>query len=176
MPAHRLGMSPTDAPADLLPERILPGPGLAAAGMSVPSYSTLYRRGQLPPEFFSHVERSRRLLSREGFLALAAYRAVVERRVEIGELPPAAFLRWASLWLRGVPVRELWVRYYGRAGDPDSRVSVLPNDDLLPEPAAAGALLSIRLDLEAIFGSAVRAYSSLAADRRDIWSELADGE
>jgi hypothetical protein len=167
-------MSPTDALADLLPERIPSSIGLPAAGMSMPTYGTLHRRGQLPAEFYSHIENGRRLLSRQGFLALAAFRVVAGNGVEIGELRPAAFLRWASLWLRGVPVRELWVRYYGRPGDPDSRVSILPNEDLLSEPPEPGALLTIRLDLDGTFRRAVLAYAGLSKAQREVWEGPAD--
>ena len=172
-------MTPPDA-ADLLPPRIPPGLGTRAAGMSVPSYQTLNRRGMLSGEFFSIIENGRRLLSRQGFLALAAYRVLTERGIEIKELPPAAFLRWAELWMRtrdtDKPVRELWVRYYGRPGGPDSKVSLLPNEDLLPEPPAPGALLTIRFDLAEIFGGAGRALADLASEERETWKGLAGDE
>ncbi len=168
------GMSPPDA-ADLLPPRI----ALPAAGMSVPSYQTLHRRGMLPPDFFGHIgEDGRRLLSHRGMLALSAYRVMTGYRLEIGELPPAAFLRWAGLWMRtrdtAKPVRELWVRYYGRPGDPDSKVSLLPNEDLLSEPPALGALLTIRFDLAEIFTRAERALAELSAEEREVWEGIGD--
>lgn len=162
-------MSSLPAPAELLPERIPPGIGLPASGTPQPSYGTLHRRGQLSAEFFSSIKNSQRMLSRQGFLALAAFRVVAGNGMEIGELRPGAFLRWAELWLRGVPVRELWVRYYGRPGDPDSKVSILPNEDLLSEPPASGALLTIRLDLGEIFTRACRAYAELSTKDRETW-------
>jgi hypothetical protein len=172
-------MSTPDA-IDLLPSRIASGLGLAASGTPVPSYQTLHRRGMLPGDFYSHIEKGRRLLSRQGFLALAGYRAVVGNGVEIGELPPAAFLRWAELWMRtrgsAKPVRELWVRYYGRPGDPDSKVSLLPNEDLLSEPPAPGALLTIVFNLDEIFSRAERALADLASKERETWEGLAGDE
>src|SRR3712207_5037304 len=104
-------MSPPDA-ADLLPPRIPPGLATRAPRVPMQSFQTLNRRGMLPEEFFSAIESGRRMLSRQGFLALAGYRALTERGIEIKELPPAAFLRWAGLWLRtrdtARTVRELW--------------------------------------------------------------------
>ena len=172
-------MSPPDA-ADLLPPRIPAGLGTRATRLPMSSYQTLNRREMLPGEFFSAIENGRRLLSRQGFLALAGYRALTERGIEVGELPPAAFLRWAELWMRtrdtARPVRELWVRYYGRPGDDGSKVSLLPNEDLLSEPPAPGALLTIRLDLGEIFGSAARALAELASEKREVWGGIGGDE
>jgi hypothetical protein len=161
-------MSP-DA-SDLLPPRL----ALPASGMSVPSYQTLFQRKLLTGEFFGHIgKRGRRMLTHRGMLALSAYRVLTAHRVEIGELPPAAFLRWAELWMRtrdsAKPVHELWVRFYGRPGEPDYRVSILPNADLLSEQPAPGALLSIKLDLAEIFGRTERALAALAAEDRETW-------
>jgi len=168
-------MSPPPDAADLLPPRL----ALPAAGMSMPSYQTLHRRGQLPPGFFGAIENGKRLLSHRGMLALTAHRVVTGYRLEIGELPPAAFLVWADWWLRSrgtaKPVRELWLRFYGRPGDPDSKVSLLPNADVLDKEPAPGALLTIRFDLDEIFGRAERALADLASER-ETWEGLAGDE
>jgi hypothetical protein len=169
-------MSPPPDAADLLPPRI----ALPAAGMSVPSYQTLHRRGMLPPEFFGRIADGKRLLSRRGVLALAAYRVLTGYRLEIGELPPAAFLRWAELWMRtrdtDKPVRELWLRFYERPDEPGSKVSILPNSDVLCTEPAPGALLSICFDLAEIFGRAERALADLASEERETWEGLGGEE
>ena len=91
-------MNSPDASADLLPPRL----ALPAAGMSVPSYGTLFRRGQLPAGFFGHIgEDGKRLLSHRGVLALSAYRVLTGYRLEIGELPPSAFLRSCRYFISG---------------------------------------------------------------------------
>ncbi len=161
-----MSMSP-DA-TDLLPPKI----GLAAAATPDPAYRSLLHRDQLPGGFFGRrVGEPRRLLTRRGVLALAAYRVLAAQGINLGELPPDAFLRWADLWLhtRGTdkPVRELVVRFYGRPGEPDSKVSLLPNEDLLNKPPATGALLTIRLDLDAVFTRTERALA--AAEAPEVW-------
>ncbi len=169
-------MSPPDA-ADLLPPRL----ALPAAGMSQPSYQTLHRRGLLPREFFGHIaEDGRRMLAHRGMLALAAYRVLTERGIEIKELPPAAFLPWADWWLRSrgsdKPVHELWLRYYGRTADRDTTFSLRPNADALGKEPEPGALLTIRFDLDEIFGRAERALADLASEDRETWEGLGGDE
>ena len=101
---------------------------------------------------------------------------MTERGLEVRELPPAAFLRWADLWLcmrdAPRPVRELWIRYYGRAADRDSWVSVLPNADVLDEQPEPGALLTIRFDLNEIFSRAEQALADISSGDRQTWEEM----
>jgi hypothetical protein len=146
-------------------ETDLPLPiALAAIGMPIASFRTLEGRGQISDAFFGSVKRGRgRMLSRRGTLALALYRTMTSKKLEIEELPPEACIRWADLWLRtrstGKPVRELIVRYYGRSSDPDFMMSLLPNDDVLEEPPTPGALITIRFDLDAIFSRAEQGFN-----------------
>jgi hypothetical protein len=161
----------TSSLADALPPRV----ALPAAGMPVPSYQTLYRRGQLTDPFFGPpTGRALRYLTRRGTLALAAYRAMTERGVEIAELAPADFLRWVDFWhkTRGTTgaVRELVIRYYGRPGEPDSKTSILPNTNLLATPPAPGARLTIIFDLDEICGATERAIAALSAGPVEVYA------
>ena len=55
-------------------------------------------------------------------------------------------------------------------------MSLLPNEDLLPEPPAPGALLTIRFDLAEVFGRAERALADLASRERRNWEGLVGEE
>ena len=160
---------PVLADADLLPPRY----AMAALGMPRTSWQALDRRGQLGAGFYGSVAAGgRRLFTRRGFLALALVRAMSERKIEVAELSPDACIRWADLWLRArgaeKPIRELWVRYYGRPGDPDATISLLPNADVLRNgPPAPGAQVTIVFDLDQIFGRAERTLRELLASPGD---------
>jgi hypothetical protein len=147
----------------------------------MPSYQSLYRRGQLGDAFFGpSTPHGTRQFTRRGVLALAAYRALTERGVEVAELSPDTFVRWVGLWKRtrgtAKPVRQLIIRYYGRPGSPGSKVSILPNDDVLPEPPAPGARLTISLDIDAIFADAEQAIARLSADPVETYDPGDGGE
>lgn len=160
-------MTQPDDGADLLPPRRV----MAALAMPLASYQTLQRRGQLDAGGFFGAD-GHRLFTRRGFLALALYRAMTERKIEIVELSPESCVRWADYWLRTrnttKPIRELWVRYYGRPGDMDSKVSLVPNTDVLTSSAPApGARVTIVFDLDQIFDRAERALRDVSASPGD---------
>jgi hypothetical protein len=154
-------MTAPPADADLLPPRRV---RRALGDMPGPSLATMRHRGQLDGLLGPSDERGHTRFTMQGFLALACYRAFTELRIEPPrELPPSAFLQYASLWLRtrgtARPVREAVFRWYGRPGAEDSRFSRAINEDALPpdQQPVPGARITIRLDLDVICGEAERA-------------------
>src|SRR4051794_29129161 len=101
-------MSPTPADADLLPPRRV----LRALDIPTPTYSTMKQRGLLAGLLGAPDASGYSRFTLQGALALAAFRAFTELRMEPPrELrSPAAFVQYASLWLRtrgtDKPVRE----------------------------------------------------------------------
>jgi hypothetical protein len=150
----------------LLPPRRV----LRALNMPTPSYQTLRQRGQLEGFFGQPTAGGYSRFTMTGFLALAAYRALTELKIEIPEMPPAAFLQYADLWLRtrgtGKPVREAVLRWYGRSNDENSKFSRALNEDVLTTQPDPGARVTIRLDLDAIFGEAEHALLNESEPRR----------
>ncbi len=151
-------MTAPPADADLLPPRRV------QHALAIPNstYSTMRQRGQLQGFFGEPDAHGPSRFTMRGFLALAAWRALSEYRIEPGELlPPSAFLQYADFWLRtrgtDKPVREAVFRWYGRPGREDSKFQRAINEDMLATQPAPGARITLRLDLDVIFGEAERA-------------------
>ncbi|MFT8247287.1 hypothetical protein [Roseomonas sp. BN140053] len=83
--------------------------------------------------------------------------------VDAPEFDAPAAHRFADMWLRtrdsSKPVREVVLRYYGVPDRADSKVSILINEDLLPNAPEPGARLTMHFDLDAIFEPLIAALA-----------------
>ena len=164
---HNGRMTSAPADADLLPPRRVQ----RALGIPNSTYSTMRQRGQLQGFFGEPDAHGYSRFTMRGFLALAAWRALSEYRIDPSELlPPSAFLQYADFWLRtrgtGKPVREAVFRWYGRPGREDSKFQRAINEDMLAAQPAPGARITLRLELDAIFGEAEHALLNEATPAR----------
>lgn len=107
-----------------------------------------------------------RMLTLRDALATALLWQKAAAGVEAVEFSPFIAHQYADRWLRtrhqAKRVQELVIRYYGVPGTDVSKVSVLMNEDALDRAPDAGARVTLRFDLDAIFEPLIAALAEAA--------------